>query len=52
MRKLTHEDYRQIAAASRAAQGLPPTIQDGPTLDRIAGLILAGPDLDLDEVSA
>jgi len=41
-------DYTALAAASRIAQGLPPTITDFRILERVAG-ILSGPRRTVDE---
>jgi hypothetical protein len=35
----TEDDYARLAAESRARQGLPPHVTDGPALDRLAALI-------------
>lgn len=36
---LSTEEVRQRYLKSRAAQGLPPTVQDGATLDRMVALL-------------
>lgn len=36
---MTYEEARRAAARSRAAQGLPPTITDAETLDRVAAMV-------------
>jgi hypothetical protein len=36
---MTHEEARAAAARSRAAQGLPPTISDPETLDKVAAMM-------------
>lgn len=43
-------DYTALAASSRSAQGLPPTITDFRILERVAG-ILSGPRQTVDEPS-
>lgn len=36
---LTDDEIRRRCIASRAAQGLPPTVQDGAALDRLVALL-------------